>query len=286
MTGARWRVVWSGDDARPRSIGARPDLACTGSRAAGAPGSAGAWARGLALAAEPDVSRQVLVVDDESHIRDVVQFALEREGFVVRGVADGASARLALAARAADVVVLDVMLPDVDGLELCREIRKTSRTPIVFLSARSDEVDRIVGLELGGDDYLVKPFSPRELVARVKAVLRRAEPSVESEGAKRPLEHGPIRIDVERHEVRVRGALVALTQTELGMLAALIERPGVVLSRGQLMQRAYAWDNLVTERTIDTHVRRIRQKLRPHGVDPITTVHGVGYKAAEVPPGP
>jgi len=139
----------------------------------------------------------------------------------------------------------------------------------------------VLGLELGGDDYLVKPFSPRELVARVKAVLRRTSDGAQIEAPRRVLEHGEVRIDLDRHEVRARGVIVALTQTELGMLAALIERPGVVLSRGQLMQRAYAWDNLVTERTIDTHVRRIRQKLKVHGVDPIATVHGVGYKAAD-----
>lgn len=230
-----------------------------------------------------NVSRRVLVVDDEAHIRDVVQFALSREGFTVRAVADGKSARAALGAESFDVIVLDVMLPDVDGLTLCREIRASSRTPIVFLSARGDEIDRVLGLELGGDDYLVKPFSPRELVARAKAVLRRssAEPAEEP---RRVLEHGAIRIDLDRHEARAAGTLVALTQTELGMLAALIERPGIVLSRGQLMQRAYAWDNLVTERTIDTHVRRIRQKLKAYGIDPIATVHGVGYKAADVVP--
>jgi two-component system OmpR family response regulator len=227
------------------------------------------------------VSRRVLVVDDEAHIRDVVQFALQREGFTVRSVADGKAARAALAAESFDVIVLDVMLPDVDGLTLCREIRASARTPIVFLSARGEEIDRVLGLELGGDDYLVKPFSPRELVARAKAVLRRASPDAAPDEPRRVLEHGEVRIDLDRHEVRCKGTLVALTQTELGMLAALIERPGIVLSRGQLMQRAYAWDNLVTERTIDTHVRRIRQKLRVHGVDPIATVHGVGYKAAD-----
>ena len=230
------------------------------------------------------MSRRVLVVDDEAHIREVVQFALEREGYAVHAVGDGKSARAAVAGGGHDLVVLDVMLPDVDGLTLCREIRARSRTPILFLSARGDEIDRVLGLELGADDYLVKPFSPRELVARVKAVLRRVHEAagVPAEGERRVLSHGEVRIDLDRHEVRARGVVVALTPTELGMLAALLERPGIVLSRGQLMQRAYAWDNLVTERTIDTHVRRIRQKMRPHDVDPIATVHGVGYKAADV----
>jgi len=233
------------------------------------------------------MSRSVLVVDDEAHIREVVQFALEREGFSVRTAPDGKSARAALAGGGHDLVVLDVMLPDVDGLTLCRELRAASPTPILFLSARGDEIDRVLGLELGADDYLVKPFSPRELVARVKAVLRRVELGSGASGAERGAEerrvlvHGELRIDLDRHEVRAKGELVALTPTELGMLAALFERPGIVLSRGQLMQRAYAYDNLVTERTIDTHVRRIRQKMRPHGLDPIATVHGVGYKAAD-----
>lgn len=237
------------------------------------------------------MSRHVLVVDDEARIREVVQYALEREGHRVSLAGDGRGAREALARGDVDVVVLDVMLPDVDGLTLCREIRAApaataGRTPILFLSARGDEIDRVLGLELGGDDYLTKPFSPRELVARVKAVLRRVEAPPDAaipaappaKGAR--LRHGEITIDLERHEVRFAEHLVALTPTELGMLAALLERPGIVLSRGQLMKRAYAYDNLVTERTIDTHVRRIRAKFRAHGLDPIATVHGVGYKAA------
>ncbi|UJR81255.1 response regulator transcription factor [Sandaracinus amylolyticus] len=230
------------------------------------------------------MSRHILVVDDEARIREVVQYALAREGHRVTVAGDGKGARDAFARGDVELVVLDVMLPDVDGLTLCREIRASSRVPILFLSARSDEIDRVLGLELGGDDYLTKPFSPRELVARVKAVLRRIETPAESpaapptKGAR--LRHGAITIDLERHEVRYGSELVALTPTELGMLAALIERPGIVLSRGQLMKRAYAYDNLVTERTIDTHVRRIRAKFRALGGDPIATVHGVGYKAA------
>lgn len=228
--------------------------------------------------------RQVLVVDDEARIREVVQYALEREGYRVSSVDDGSKAVDALARGAFDLVVLDVMLPGLDGLEVCRRVRATSKVPILFLSARSDEIDRVLGLELGGDDYLVKPFSPRELVARVKAVLRRAEASgAEPEPKRRKLTHGRITIDPERHEVAWGTALVDLTPTEFGLLSALLARPGVVLSRGQLMQRAYSYDNLVTERTIDTHVRRIRAKFRALGADdPIATVHGVGYKAVDL----
>lgn len=229
------------------------------------------------------MSRHILVVDDEQRIREVVQYALEREGYRISLAEDGASARTFFSRGDIDLAVLDVMLPDTDGLALCRELRISSKTPILFLSARSDEIDRVLGLELGGDDYLTKPFSPRELVARVKAILRRTEDSDASIAGSQAtrIKHGHITIDPERHEVRFREHVVVLTPTELGMLAALLERPGIVLSRGQLMKRAYAYDHLITERTIDTHVRRIRAKFRPHGVDPIATVHGVGYKATE-----
>lgn len=229
------------------------------------------------------MSRHILVVDDEARIREVVQYALEREGYRVTAVTDGQEALDAATGGDHDLVVLDVMLPQLDGLEVCKRLRATKRTPILFLSARSDEIDRVVGLELGGDDYLTKPFSPRELVARVRAVLRRTAGDEEPAAATgaRGLEHGSLRVDVERHEVRYAQEAVDLTATELGLLAALLERPGVVLSRTQLMRRAYAFDNLVTERTIDTHVRRIRAKFKPFDHDPIATVYGVGYKIAD-----
>lgn len=226
--------------------------------------------------------RQILIADDEARIREVVQYALEKEGFAVRAAADGREALAALAAAPVDLLVLDVSMPHMDGLEVCRRVRATSQTPILFLSAKGEEIDRVLGLEMGGDDYLTKPFSPRELVARVRAILRRTDgtPAPEEAGA---LSHGPIRIERERHEVHCEGERIELTATELGVLVALFERPGIVLSRTRLMERAYPYDNHVTERTIDTHVRRIRAKFRKHGVDPIGTVHGVGYKAAEFP---
>jgi two-component system OmpR family response regulator len=236
------------------------------------------------------VSKHVLVVDDEARIREVLLYALKKEGFAVTALGDGQAAVAAVIAGGVDLVVLDVGLPEIDGLEVCRRLRASAdhrRTPIVFLSARGEEIDRVLGLELGGDDYLTKPFSPRELVARVRAVFRRVEaPGVDPPAPSAPSEkpsllvHGDVAIDLERHEVRCAGSVVALTPTELGVLRALLERPGVVLSRGQLMQRAYRYDNLITERTIDTHVRRIRAKFRAAGGDPIATVHGVGYKAA------
>jgi two-component system OmpR family response regulator len=238
------------------------------------------------------VSKHILVVDDEARIREVLLYALQKEGFRVSAVADGRAALDAVEAGGIDLVVLDVMLPELDGLEVCRRIRAKRPLPILFLSARGEEIDRIVGLELGGDDYLTKPFSPRELVARVRAVFRRVEapaagdalPTAQGaqsskETKRQILTHGPIQLDIERHEARYDGRLVPLTATEFGVLGALLERPGVVLSRAQLMQRAYRYDNLITERTIDTHVRRIRAKFRAVGGDPIATVHGVGYKA-------
>lgn len=226
----------------------------------------------------------VLIVDDEARIRDVVQYSLEREGFQVVTAENGASALEKLRKTRVDLVVLDILMPEVDGLAVCRTIREEidRRVPIIFLSSRAEEMDKILGLELGGDDYVSKPFSPRELATRVKAVLRRAAGApAPVEGDASPIVHGKIVIDRPRHEVRVEGTLVDMTVTEFGLLEALLERPGIVLSRAQLIDKAYPHDNNITERTIDTHVKRIRAKLRPFGVDPIGTVHGVGYKATE-----
>lgn len=231
--------------------------------------------------------KQILVVDDDPHLRDVVVYTLQREGHAVTAVNDGRAALDALlgpAARPFDLVVLDILMPEVDGLEVCRRLRGSARSavPVVFLSSRDEEIDKVLGLEMGGDDYVTKPFSPRELAARVKAVLRRADAaSAPPSEASTPLRVGPVVLDVARHEVRCRETALKLTVTEFGLLASLMERPGVVLSRAQLMERAYAYDNLITERTIDTHVKRVRRKFRDAGHDPIETVHGVGYKLRE-----
>ncbi len=259
--------------------------------------------------------KHVLVVDDEARIREVVEYALRREGLQVTLAAVAQQALDLAAEHAFDLVVLDVMLPEIDGLEVCRQLRRRGPVPVLFLSARGEEVDRIVGLELGGDDYLPKPFSPRELVARVRAVLRRYEDAARAASASHaprgdttsdaqatcgsrprtaprsevPNPHPPspskdpgpdVDIDLERRRVRCRGELIELTPSEFSVLVALWERPGVVLTRAQLMQRADA-DGQVTERAIDTHVRRLRKKFRQLGVDPIGTVHGVGYRASE-----
>ena len=225
---------------------------------------------------------RILLVDDEARIREVAEYALAREGFEVEGACDGAAALARLEAGGVDLVVLDVMMPGLDGLAVVRSLRARKDAlgslPVLFLSARGEELDRVLGLDLGGDDYLVKPFSPRELVARVRALLRRAG---RDEASGRTIEAGALRLDLDRWETFAGGQPVEMTRTELLLLAALLERPGVVLSRAQLVRRVYPYDNLVTERTIDTHVRRIRAKLRPFALDPIGTVHGVGYKASD-----
>ncbi len=222
----------------------------------------------------------ILVVDDDAHLREVVQYALEKEGFKVELAADGA-AGLARAERGGvDLVVLDILMPELDGMEVCRRLRAKASLPIIFLSSKGEEVDRIVGLELGGDDYLAKPFSPRELVARVRAVLRRHQPQHPAATAATPeLKVGPVRLDPARHEVSCEGLAVQLTVTEFTVLQVLLRRPGQVMTRDVLVNEVYSFDHFITERTIDTHVRRIRSKFRPTGYDPIETIHGLGYKA-------
>jgi two-component system OmpR family response regulator len=226
-------------------------------------------------------NRGILIVDDEPRIREVVQYALQREGFVVHTAKDGAEADRLLATESIDLIVLDIMLPDRNGLDLCREYRQRTRVPILFLSARGEEVDRVVGLEMGADDYLSKPFGTRELVARIRAVLRRTEPTSDSpktEDVPGRLVHGALSLDAERHEVRVSEQAISLTHTEFCLLHALMRRPEIVFERGQLLREARQDDTHITERTVDTHIRRIRAKLREHGIAPIATVHGVGYK--------
>ncbi len=223
----------------------------------------------------------ILVVDDDAHIREVTQYALEREGFAVETANDGAAGVARALEGGVDLVVLDILMPELDGMEVCRRLRAEGNVPIIFLSSKGDEVDRIVGLELGGDDYLAKPFSPRELVARVRAVLRRRQAAPVEAPAPCEITVGPVVLDPARHELTCQGEQIQLTVTEFALLQVMLSRPGRVMTRNGLVEEVYSINHHITERTIDTHVRRIRAKFRPTGYDPIETVHGLGYKARE-----
>ncbi len=218
----------------------------------------------------------VLVVDDEPMVREVLERYLTAEGFSVGVAADGEEAIARFDERTPDLVLLDLMLPRVDGYEVFRRIRERASTPVIMLTARGEETDRIVGLDLGADDYVTKPFSPREVVARVRAVLRRS--ATADDGG--PLRRGDLEIDAERREVRLRGALVKLTRKEFDLLYHLASRPGVALSRTQLLEDVwdFAWDG--DSSTVTVHIRRLRQKIEddPSAPRRIVTVWGVGYR--------
>ncbi|HJN72538.1 MAG TPA: response regulator transcription factor [Myxococcota bacterium] len=229
------------------------------------------------------IGADILIVDDDDNLREVVRYALDRAGFSVREACDGRAAMREFGSRAPDLVVLDVLMPEMDGIEVCRAIRRTSQVPIVFLSSRDEEVDKVLGLELGGDDYVTKPFSPRELVSRVKAVLRRSLPATaRNEDDETVLRSGPIRMNPERHRVWVEDDEVRLTVTEFRLLQVLLRRPGRVYTRDELVDRAYPGNHHVSDRTLDSHVRRIRQKFREHEMDPVETVHGLGYRLRQL----
>lgn len=221
---------------------------------------------------------QILVVDDDAHIRDVVRFALEKAGHRVREAADGRAALADFAVSPADLIVLDILMPEVDGLEVCREIRRTSEVPILFLSSRDEELDRILGLELGADDYVTKPFSPRELVARAKSILRRAQQPLATDSAARVIERGPLRVDIDRHLCSWNAQPITLTVTEFDLLHSLLGMAGKVYTREELVERAYGSGHHITDRTVDSHIRRIRKKFKQCGADPIETVYGLGYR--------
>jgi len=226
------------------------------------------------------VNAQVLVVEDEPDIRDLIVLHLARDGFRCRSAADGTEALREVRAATPDLVVLDLMLPGLGGLDVCRRLRSdpaTASLPIIMLTAKSDEIDRVVGLEIGADDYVVKPFSPKELVARVRAVLRRARATVPA-GAP-GLRAVALALDPGRHLATVDARPLALTPKEFDLLQALMESAGRVLSREQLLARVwgYAHAEEIESRTVDVHVRRLRAKLGPEGRR-ITTITGVGYR--------
>jgi DNA-binding response OmpR family regulator len=214
----------------------------------------------------------IVVVDDEPNIADLVDLYLARDGYRVLKAATGEAGLDAVRTHRPRLVVLDVGLPDIDGLEVCRRLRQTSNIPVIFLTARDGEVDRVLGLELGGDDYLTKPFSPAELVARVRAVLRR----VDGGSAPEVVQAGPVTVDVGRREVLVDDAPVEFTTKEFDLLRFLAERPGLALSRQQILDGVWGYDWYGDARTVDVHIAQVRKKLGDRVV--ITTVRGVGYR--------
>ena len=226
------------------------------------------------------MAHRILVADDDPHIREVICFALEKAGMVTDPVADDAAALRQFDRKTPDLLVLDVGMPEMDGFDVCRELRKKSSVPILFLSARDEEIDRILGLEMGGDDYVTKPFSPRELVARVNVILRRARPQAqEEERPEKALTYGRLALHPARHAVRYDGVDLDLTSIELSIMKRLMARPAHVLSRQQIMDASHAPNIHVSDRTVDSHIRNIRAKFAAAGCkDVVETVHGVGFR--------
>lgn len=221
------------------------------------------------------VPHDILLVEDERSIAESVIYALKSEGFAVAWAQTGAEGLRVVKSGRPALVVLDIGLPDVNGFELCKQIRQASEVPIVFLTARAEEVDRIVGLELGADDYMAKPFSPRELTARIRAILRRLSPKPPAE----PTETGPFRHDAARYRIEYHGIALELSRYEYRLLKTLLDRPGVVFTREQLMDKVWEHPEHSLDRTVDTHIKTLRSKLRaidPAG-DVIRTHRGIGY---------
>jgi two-component system, OmpR family, response regulator RegX3 len=221
---------------------------------------------------------RVLVVEDEESFSDALSYLLRREGYEVEVADTGPDALTAFDRSGADLVLLDLMLPGLSGTEVCRELRSRSKVPIIMVTARDTEVDKVVGLELGADDYVTKPFSSRELIARVRAVLRRGTETDDLITA--TVEAGPVRMDVERHVVSVDGHQVALPLKEFDLLELLLRNAGRVLTRGQLIDRVWGSDYVGDTKTLDVHVKRLRAKIEPYPGAPkhLVTVRGLGYK--------
>ena len=226
---------------------------------------------------------KVLVVEDDPRISDVLEYALKAEGHDVQKAQRGREAIEVAQRSAPALIVLDVGLPDIGGFEVCRSVRKFSDVPVIFLTSRSDEIDRVVGLEIGGDDYVVKPFSPRELLARIKAIRRRHDRAASAPAetpADTELRYGPITIDLEKFRVRSGNREIILTAQEFKLLELLVRHPGRVFTRAQVLNRAWGDGGLVTDRTIDVHVKSLRKKFGK--LDFIETVRGIGYRAREL----
>ncbi|HKP56293.1 MAG TPA: two-component system response regulator CreB [Polyangiales bacterium] len=223
---------------------------------------------------------KVLIVEDEPSIRDNIQFALESEGLDTLQLGTGMGVVPALGQHAIDLIVLDVGLPDISGFDLLKQLRATHRTPVILLTARNAELDRVLGLEIGADDYVVKPFSPRELAARVKAVLRRTQPTA-ADAAPQP--SGTLSVNPDKRQITYRGIVLTLSKYEYEILSVFIERPGQVFSREQLMKRAWEVPEQSLDRTVDAHIKNLRAKLRAvqPDIDPIVTHRGSGYSLRE-----
>jgi two-component system response regulator RegX3 len=223
---------------------------------------------------------RVLVVEDEESFSDALSYMLRREGYDAVVAATGPDALAEFDRAGADIVLLDLMLPGLPGTEVCRALRSRSTVPIIMLTAKDTEIDKVVGLELGADDYVTKPYSARELVARIRAVLRRRGDAAEASSADGVLEAGPVRMDVERHVVAVDGEQVSLPLKEFDLLEYLLRNAGRVLTRGQLIDRVWGSDYVGDTKTLDVHVKRLRAKLEPDPANPkyLLTVRGLGYK--------
>ena len=223
---------------------------------------------------------RVLLVEDEENYRLTLGFMLRREGFEVTEAADGPSGLQLFDRGGADIVLLDLMMPGMSGLEVCHQLRARGNVPIVMVTARDAEIDKVVGLEVGADDYVTKPFSHRELVARIRAVLRRGAGAVETAGG--VVEVAGVRLDPERHEVTVRGELVKLALKEFDLLEVLLRNAGRVLTRSQLIDSVWGLDYVGDTKTLDVHVKRLRAKIEPDPVNPavLVTVRGLGYRIA------
>jgi two-component system response regulator RegX3 len=222
---------------------------------------------------------RVLVVEDEESFSDALSYMLRKEGFEVSVAPTGTSALTQFDRTGADIVLLDLMLPEMSGTEVCRQLRQRSAVPIIMVTARDSEIDKVVGLEIGADDYVTKPYSPRELVARIRAVLRR-HGSEAAEVSTPTLAAGPVRMDVERHVVTVDGSSIQLPLKEFELLELLLRNAGRVLTRGQLIDRVWGADYVGDTKTLDVHVKRLRSKVEPEPSAPryIVTVRGLGYK--------
>ena len=227
---------------------------------------------------------KILVVEDDPRISEVLEYALKADGYDVQTAQRGREAVEIARKSLPGLIVLDVGLPDIDGFEVCRLVRTFSNVPVIFLTSRSDEIDRVVGLEIGGDDYVVKPFSPRELLARIKAILRRnhrPEPAAKAEDREGALlRYGPITIDPEKFRIHCHGREIVLTAQEFKLLELLVRHPGRVFTREQVLNRAWGEGGLVADRTIDVHVKSLRKKFGQFEF--IETVRGIGYRAREL----